>query len=260
VEPSFSPLIFSLALLFVGMLILLVVGRELGIRRHVEQSAGEREGLGTIEGALFGVFGLLLAFTFSGAAERFAEKRALIAQEVGFVETAYLRLQLVPENERAALQELFRRYLDSRLETYRRLPDMQAAAIEMVESKQLQRAIWAKAVAAARMPNADLHAGEVLLPAINDMINITTVRTMALQAHPPRIIFELLFVLGLICSLLAGYHMASGRRWNWLHILGFTVIIVIVVYVILDIEYPRGGLIHLQNADQMLVKAREDMN
>jgi hypothetical protein len=259
VEPSFSPLIFSLAL-FVGMMILLIVGRYLGIRRHLEKSAGERESLGTIEGALFGVFALLMAFTFAGAAERFGEKRTLIAKEVGSVEAAYLRLQLVPENERVALQELFRRYVDSRLETYRRLPDMQAATAEIAGSKELQRAIWAKAVAAARLPNADPHAGEVLLPAINDMIYIATIRTMALQAHPPRIIFELLFALGLICSLLAGYHMASGRRWNWLHIFSFTVITVIVVYVILDIEYPRGGLIQLQNADQMLIKVREDMN
>jgi len=56
-----------------------------------------------------------------------------------------------------------------------------------------------------------------------------------------------------------GYHMAGGRTWNWLHIFAFTVITVIVVYLILDIEYP-GGLIHVQNADQMLVKIREGMN
>jgi hypothetical protein len=54
--------------------------------------------------------------------------------------------------------------------------------------------------------------------------------------------------------------MAGGRRWNWLHMTGFTVITVIVVYVILDIEYPRGGLINLANADQMLVDVRQAMN
>jgi hypothetical protein len=259
VEPPFSPLAFSLVLL-VGMVILFVAGRQLGLRRRLDKSADERGSLGTLEGAVFGLFGLLIAFTFSGAASRFSEKRALIADEVGFTRTAYLRLQLVPENERVALEELFRRYVDSRLETYRRLPDIQAATHEAAESKRLQKAIWDKAVAAARLPNADRHAGEVLLPAINDMINISTARVMALQAHPPRIIFELLFVLGLICSLLAGYHMASGRKWNWLHMFSFTAITVIVVYVILDVEYPRGGLIHLQNADQLLVRLREDMN
>jgi hypothetical protein len=150
--------------------------------------------------------------------------------------------------------------MDTRLDTYRKLPDMQAASKVMVESENLKKEIWAEAVAAARLPNADLHAGEVLLPALNDVFNIATTRTMALQAHPPRIIFELLFLLGLICALLAGYHMASARRWNLLHVFGFTVIVVIVTYVILDFEYPRGGMINLENADQVLAKARADMN
>jgi hypothetical protein len=258
-EPTYSPVMFSLALLL-GMVLLFAVGRHIGLKRHLDKSAGERESLGTIEGALYGMFGLLMAFTFSGAAERFGEKRALISEEVAFTRTAYLRLQLVPQNERAALEELFRQYLDSRLESYRRLPDMQAFTREATKSKNLQNVIWGRAVAAARLPSADLHAGEVLLPAINDMINIAGTRELALQVHPPRIVFELLFVLGLICSLLAGYHMAGGRKWNWLHVFSFTLITSIVVYVILDMEYPRGGLISLQNADQALARLREEMN
>ena len=47
---------------------------------------------------------------------------------------------------------------------------------------------------------------------------------MALQIHPPRIIYSLLFGLGLICSLLAGFRMSSGQHRSWLHILGFTVL------------------------------------
>ena len=53
--------------------------------------------------------------------------------------------------------------------------------------------------------------------------------------------------------------MASAQRRNWLHILGFALITVIIVYVMLDIEYPRGGLIHLEAADQLLVDARARM-
>ena len=50
--------------------------------------------LGTIEGAIFALFGLLMAFTFSGAASRFNERRMLIAEEANSIETAYLRLSL----------------------------------------------------------------------------------------------------------------------------------------------------------------------
>jgi hypothetical protein len=91
------------------------------------------------------------------------------------------------------------------------------------------------------------------------MIDIVTTRTMALQIHPPRIIYGLLFGLGLICSLLAGYRMAVGQNRSWLHILGFTVITVVIVYVVLDVEYPRTGLIRLETADQLLVHLRQNM-
>jgi hypothetical protein len=83
---------------------------------------------------------------------------------------------------------------------------------------------------------------------------------MALQMHPPTIVYVLLFSVALLCSLLAGYRMASARQRSWLHILGFTVITVVIVYVILDLDYLREGLIRLQTADQLLIRVRETMN
>ena len=79
-EPPISPWLFAV-LLFGGMLIMLEVGPRLGIRRRPAESEGERGSLGTIEGAMFAMSGLVVAFTFSGAAGRFNEKRALIAVE-----------------------------------------------------------------------------------------------------------------------------------------------------------------------------------
>jgi hypothetical protein len=179
-----------------------------------------------------------------------------LLRKVNCIETAYLRLHLVPRETELALQDLFRQYVDSRLETYHKLPNMQAAEEEMAKSKELQEEIWAQAVEATRLSTAHPDGGKLLLPALNNMIDIATTRTMALQIHPPRIIYGLLFGLGLICSLLAGYRMATGQRRSWLHILGFTVI---AVYVILDVEYPRTGLIRLETADQLLVDLRRSM-
>src|SRR3982751_3342757 len=131
-EPPISALLFAV-LLLLGMLVLMEVGRLLCRSRRAKESETERGGLGTIEGAVFALFGLLMAFTFSGAASRFNDKRMLIADEVNTIETAYLRLCLVPHQSQLVLEELFRRYVESRLETYRRLPNMQAAEMEMAK-------------------------------------------------------------------------------------------------------------------------------
>jgi hypothetical protein len=49
----------------------------------------------------------------------------------------------------------------------------------------------------------------LLLPAVNQMIDITTTRTVAGLTHPLEIIFVMLCVLALACSLLAGYGMVK---------------------------------------------------
>ena len=177
-EPPISPLLFS-ALLLTGMLLLLETGRRVGLRRRQRESEGEQSGLGTVEGAVFALFGLLVAFTFSGAALRFNEKRMLIAEEANAIETAYLRLHLVPQERERELQDLFRRYVDSRLETYRKLPDLAAAQFEITKYKELQKQIWATAVAATKLPDCHPDAGKLLLPALNNMIDITTTRSSA---------------------------------------------------------------------------------
>jgi len=257
--PFIPPFVFALVL-FVGMFLMLDVGRRLGIRRRSRESETERTSLGTIEGAVFALFGLVVAFTFSGAISRFNEKRTLIAEEANTVETAYLRLSLLPVKAQPELQALFRQYIDSRLETYRNLPDMDKALAEMKLSKKLQKQIWVKSVAATQSSDAHVDAGKLLLPALNNMIDITTTRKMALQTHPPSVIYLLLFVLGLICSMLAGYRMANGRYRSWLHIMSFSLMTVVIAYVIVDVEYPRAGLIRLQGFDQSLMDVRDAMN
>jgi hypothetical protein len=258
-EPTMPPLVSAL-LLLIGMLILLETGRRLGIRRRGQDTDRDRTNQSTIEGALFAVFGLLMALTLTGAASRFNEKRMLIAEEGTDISTAYLRLELLPKDQRPALQELFRRYVDSRLQTYRKLPDTQAAAAEMAKSEQLQRDIWTDAIAASELPGAHRDAGKLLLPALNNMFDISTIRTMSLQIHPPTIVYALLFAVALLCALLAGYRMAGSQYRSWLHILAFTFITVVVVYVIVDLDYLREGLIRLQTADQLLIQVRKAMN
>jgi hypothetical protein len=80
-----------------------------------------------VEGSVFGLLGLLVAFTFSGASSRFDTRRHLIVEETNAIGTAYLRLDVLPSTVQPALRDSFRRYLDSRLAIYRKLPDAAAA-------------------------------------------------------------------------------------------------------------------------------------
>src|SRR4051812_45493567 len=83
------------ATIFASTLALLMMGRRIGIRRRAADPEGAA-GSGAIEGAVYGIMGLLLAFTFSGAAARFDMRRQLIVKETNAIGTAYLRLDLLP--------------------------------------------------------------------------------------------------------------------------------------------------------------------
>jgi hypothetical protein len=246
------------AALFAGMLMLSELGRRIGQRRFEQDPEGARAGIGVVDGAVFGLLGLLIAFTFSGAGSRFDARRQLVVHEANAIGTAWLRLDLLPADAQPALRDLFRRYLDTRLEVYESLPDLDAVKDALARGTALQGEIWSRAVAACRSPEGQ-RAVVVVLPALNEMIDITTTRTMAARTHVPPVIFALLLGLGLICSLLAGYAMAGGRKRSWTHAIGFAAVFALTVYVMLDLEYPRRGLIRIDDMDQVLIELRESM-
>ena len=112
--------------LFAGMLVLLDVGRRIGLRKLAADPEGAHIGTGTVDGAVFALLGLLIAFTFSGAATRFDERRNLIVQEANDIGTAYLRVNLMPDGAQPAMRDLSIRGSSctgtSRRRAIRRLP------------------------------------------------------------------------------------------------------------------------------------------
>jgi hypothetical protein len=255
-DRTFVSILYAAGLL-VGMILLLDLGCRVGRRRQGKDQEGARAGLGAVEGAVFALMGLLIAFTFSGAASRFDARRHLIVEEANAIGTAWLRLDLLPPASQPELRGLFRRYLDLRLAVYQKLPDLAAALADLDKANALQSEIWSRAVAACQQSPSPVSAQ--LIPALNQMFDISATRTAAARMHPPAIIFILLGVLALMSSLLAGYAMAGGKTRSWIHLLGFALIMATTVYVILDLEFPRLGIIRIDAFDQVLIELRQSM-
>jgi hypothetical protein len=241
-----------------GTLGTLEVGRRIGVRLMARDPEGAKAGSGAIDGAVFGLLGLLIAFTFSGAAQRFDARRAMIVEEANSIGTAWLRLNLLPEAAQPPMREKFRQYLDARLAAFGKIPDLATAKTELARANALQTEIWTQA-AAVCLDSGRQQATILLLPALNQMFDVATARTTGTQMHPPLIIYLLLGLLVLAGSLLAGYGMGVGRIRNWVHALAFVLVMSVAVYVILDYEFPRVGFIRIQGFDQVLVDLRQSM-
>jgi len=246
--------------LFVLIILFLRVGRQLGLRAIERHGAGGMTGVGSLETAVFALLGLMIAFTFSGALTRFDTRRAQAVDEANAISTAYLRVDLLPASEQPRVREKFRQYVDARIATYKALPDVEAARGKFAKSLQLQGELWSMTVAASRSQDARPNTDFLVISAMNEMINFTTLRASATMIHPPVIIYVMLFGLALAAALLAGYQTAPERGYHWLQKMGFAFIVAFTVYIILDIEYPRLGFVRIDGIDQLLVEAREGMD
>jgi FtsH-binding integral membrane protein len=244
--------------LFGGMLFMQAVGRRLGERDRQREPEGKLSG-GAAEAAVVTLLGLLLGFTFSGAGARFDVRRNLVVQETNAIGTAWLRIDLLPEARQQQVKELFRKYVDARIETYRAVPDMKAVAAATAQAKSLQQQIWSTSVAGA-VETRNTPAFTLLLPALNSMIEITTTRTAAIQIHPPLAIYIMFGMIALVAAMFAGYGASDRKTSNRVHRFGFAAVVTIAVYIIVDFDYPRLGLIRVTSMDQMMVDLRQSMN
>jgi len=99
----------------------------------------------------------------------------------------------------------------------------------------------------------------LVLPAINQMIDVTTSRRVALYTHLPSLILAMLMIVALFSGLLAGYAMAKRRSRSWLHMIAYAFVVSMTIYAVIDLDYPRSGLIRLDVADNALTKLRDSI-
>ncbi len=245
---------------FLGILLFLEAGRWIGRVAITRFGRSGQPNVGSLETAVFALMGLLIAFTFSGALNRFDTRRVQVVDEANAIGTAWLRLDLLPAAAQPKLRQAMRDSVDARIATYRRLPDLAAAQRELGRSQQLQNEIWSQAVAATQRPDASPAAALLLPPALNQMFDIVGTRVAAMQMHPPSVIYAMLACLALAAALLSGYQSAGEKVRDWIHHLGFAAIMAFTIYVILDLEYPRLGWIRIDAIDEILVNVRAGMN
>lgn len=251
--------------LLLGILVAVEAGRRIrirGIARSIAVGHGEPvelPGRGAVDSAVFGLMGLLLAFTFSGALGRWEGRRDLAVAEANAIGTAWLRIDLLRSEDQSSMREGFRGYLDARIETYRKVPDLEAVAAACRDTAAFQARLWREATVAA--PASVVPAAPMLLlPALNEMFDLAATRMAAIQAHPPQVIYILLFVLILASALVAGHAMPATRVISRVHIVAFAFALAATVYVVIDMEYPRLGFIRIDDIDRLLVELRESMH
>lgn len=237
-----------------GTLLMVEVGHHLAIRRPPRGSTGSS----AVVACSFGIMSLLLAFTFYGAGARFDIRRDLIVQEANAIGTAYHRLDLLPQEARPRVQEMFRQYVRSRLDTYQTIGNPDEFKAVLGRTSALQNKIWQESVAAGQTAGTTtIHI--LLLPTLNQMFDLAATRNAALEAHPPYTVIALLILTVMVSSLLAGYELSADGDNNWLYRASYVVVLSAALAVITDYEFPRLGFAKISGYDKIIAQTLDQM-
>jgi hypothetical protein len=221
--------------LFVAMVAAAGTGWLVGARRA---RGGAKAALGGVEGGLYGLFGLLLAFTFGMAAARFDGARKLVVEEANAIGTAWLRTDLVPEPQRSAARQALRAYVDARLEAT--IPARRDEAI--ARSERLQGDMWAAARGAAAV--APTPPVALFVSAVNEVIDMHGRRlALALRNPIPPTILATLYLAGLLVMAALGYARGLTGDRSAVATLTLVVVLSVVLVVIVDFDRPYEGLL-----------------
>jgi hypothetical protein len=244
-------IIASAALVSVALCAAMLVCMEAGFRggRRYRGKDSTHEWLGLFQGAIFALLGLLLGFAFAGSMGRLEARRDLIVREANAINTAYLRIDILPPAYQGEIRGLFHAYLEARLQAYDNLDSGRDFEASIVEASRLQQQIWAKAIAAA---GQDPAGKSLIVTSLNEMIDVTTARAVAWRTQLPTLILVLLLGVALLSSLLAGYGMGTSGRRHGFHGAIYAVAVSLTIYVVLDLDNPRSGMIRLDAAEQVL--------
>lgn len=251
-------LILALApLLFLSLMLMIELGHRYRLASRLPNDPESNTAVGRAIGTVLALMGLVLAFSFSNAAGRLDASRKSVLDEANAIDTAWLRIDVAEPVAQPRLRELFRQYVDARIQAYE-ATGLSEYRRQLEVSTELLRQIWAQAVEAT--PDSRPQNRMLFLPAVNAMSDGASARTLSLSTHLPPAIFVFLFGTVLIGSLLIGSMLACGGRRQWFYRILIAAVLTSIVYAIVDMEYPRLGAFNLlKDADALLVSLRKGM-
>ena len=251
---NYVDLILLIACLFASV----ILGRKLG-HHHLKNLSREKlEILGVAESSVFALLALLIAFTFSGAYERFESRKMHLVSEADMFDQGYNYTYLFPEDIKPIIKQDIRDYIDCYIALFKDIRDNKKVLEHLRKANEVEEKIWLAAVEASLRPSNQTLA-TTYLPAFNDMFEAAHTGYYLTKIHPPAVIFALLLGLAILGGFLVGYNSAETKQKYHLHALCYVLLTAFTIYIILNMEYPRLGFIDLSVFDHILVSVREDM-
>ena len=236
-----------ITILFITLVIAIEMGYRIGRKYDPRSNKEAKSHIQAIQTSLLGILALLLGFTFSLSLQRYDNRNVAVVDESVAIGAAYLRSQLLPDSVRDDAQQLFRDYIDVRVaETTVSLADPKDRLVLLTQATEKQQALWHYAMTALDEDDRPATTG-LFIQSLNDLINSYENRNAALDRHIPEIVLFLLYGTFIMTWGIVGYASGvTGHRTSFVAYI-MLLLIVLLVFVIIDLDRPRRGLIEINH-------------
>ena len=244
-------------LVALGLIVGVVAAHEIGfwagsLTRSVDEPFDRQVSL--VRASTAALVAFLVGFAFSGAASRFIDRSDLIVKEANALGTAYLRADALAEPQRGELRATLREYTADRVTLLSREGRDQIAPL-LAKVGGLHERMWKSAIRGT-LDNAPLMA--VVLPPINDVIDLHSVHLAMARRHLPIPIMALLLGTAAISVGLIGLgNGRAGRRFSVIDSV-YGAVLAVALWMTIDLDYPGIGIIRVSNLS--VVEALAAMN
>ena len=223
-------------------------------RRNPDVPSGDSGGT---QGAILGLLGLLLGFTFAMAVGRYDTRHTLVVDEANSIGTTWLRTDLLPPAPRDAARTLLKEYVELKAKAVS-TPDLTPEMAAIREGiTGIHRGLWAIATKAAADSPTPITAS--FITTLNETIDFDSSNLIALRNRVPGAVWLLLLFVASSGSWVSGYGCGlAGLRSTFGQII-FPILIGVVITLISDIDRPQVGVIGINHdpMDNLLESLRQ---
>jgi hypothetical protein len=210
------------------------------IRRRVAAPAEDkRADFDLVRAATLTLLGLIIGFTFQMAVSRYDQRKTYEREEANAIGTEFLRADLLPVEDAGKVRTLLTKYVQQRVLFYT-IDDATSLARIDSETTNLQNALWQTVSCAATANPTPLAA--LATAGMNDVLNAEGYTEAAWLNRIPLAAWGLMALIAVAANLILGY---GDRQTDSLLLLVLPVVISIAIFLIADIDSPRGGVIRV---------------
>ena len=242
--------------LFVACILMVILGKWVRQKYLGTDEQESKGGVNSLVGALFGLWGFILAFTFGNSYTRFENVRTMMVEEANIIRTVILRTETLPDSMQSPFREDLKKYLQARIDYYEQATNAELFKKSITDAAAAGKKLWSQA-ASATLVNGYTLSGNNMMNNLSAMYDMGARRDALLLSGIPAPISYMLFFMAIIVSFIGGFTSVSIKAKEWILISGFILLACIIVYITLDLARPMRGLIKPDIGQDKIVQLKK---